>query len=139
MDTKKKSSPGLIAIILVVAFGLPIAIGWMEIRMARNAQAETGAIDYLKAVAKTETDYRKANDTFAEKLDDLKGLPKPDGTYKIGYKKVTSDSYLAMAWPTRPGKHGRRYFFMDQTGLVRYEVMHPAGPMSPEVPAGEKK
>ncbi len=139
METKKKSSPWLIAIILLVAFGLPIAIGSMEVRIARNAQAETAAIDYLKAVATAENDYRKANDTFAEKLDDLKGLTRPDSNYKIGYKKVTPDSYLAMAWPTEPGKHGRRFFFMDQTGVVRYEVMHPAGPMSAEVPPADKK
>jgi len=138
METKKKSSPWLIAVILLVAFGLPIAIGTMEVRIARNAQAETAVIDYLKAVAKAENDYRKANDTFADKLDDLKGLPNPEGSYKIGYKKVTADSYLAMAWPTQPGKHGRRYFFMDQTGVVHYEVMHPAGPQSQEVPQNQK-
>ncbi|WP_041855327.1 hypothetical protein [Candidatus Korobacter versatilis] len=139
METPKKSAPWLVVVILVVAFGLPIAIGTMEVRIARNAQAETAAVDYLNAVAKAENDYRKANDTFAAKLDDLKGLPASVGPYKIGYKKVTPDSYLAMAWPLQPGNHGRRYFFLDQTGVVRYELMKPAGPGSEPVPTAEKK
>ncbi len=138
MKTKQKNAPWMIAIILVLAFGLPIGIGVLEVRIARNASAETAAIGYLQAVAKAQNDYRKANDTFAIKLDDLKGLPVLDGTYKVGYKKVTSDSYRAMAWPTQPGKYGRRYFFMDQSGVVRFEVMQPAGPMSQEVPAAQK-
>ncbi len=138
METKKKTAPWLIAVVLLIAFGAPVAVGILEVRIARNAQAETAAIDYLKAVAKAQNDYRKANDTFAANLDDLKGLPSADTTYKIGYKKVTPDAYLVMAWPTQPGKRGRRYFFLDQTGVVRYDVMRPAGPMSQEVSQGEK-
>src|SRR4051794_25680590 len=99
MQTDKKSSPWILAVILILAFGLPIAVGTMEVRMARNAQAETTAIDYLHDIAKAEKDYRKANDGFAASLGDLKGLPATDTFYKIGYRQVSRDSYIAMAWP----------------------------------------
>ena len=137
METKKKTAPWLVVAILLTAFGLPTAIGLLEVRIARNAQAETAAVEYLQAVAKAQNDYRKANNTFASNLNDLKGLPSSDSGYKIGYKKVTPDAYLTMAWPLQPGKRGRRYFFLDQTGVVRYEVMHPAGPQSDPVPTSK--
>lgn len=125
--------------IIVLALAAPITIGTFEMRVARNAHAETAAIEQLHAIAQAENDYRKANNGYSANLADLKDLPKPENFYKIGYRQLSPDMYIAMAWPYEPGKHGKRYFFMDQSGIVRYEVMHPAGPFSNEVPALAKR
>ena len=139
MPSAKKYSIWPALIILCLAFIAPITIGTIEVGIARNAHAETAAIARLQAISKAENDYRKANNGFSPRLEDLKDLPKPEDFYKYGYRQATADSYIAMAWPVQPGKHGKRFFFMDQSGVVRYEVMHPATPASNEVPPIEKK
>jgi len=139
MPSDKKYSIWPALIIIVLAFGVPATIGTLEIRIAHNAHAETAAVLHLRAIARSENDYRKTNNGFSLKLEDLKDLPKPDDFYMIRYRQATPDSYIVMAWPKQPGKNGKRYFFMDQTGVVRYEVMQPAGPASEEVPPIEKE
>ncbi|MCI0723898.1 MAG: hypothetical protein L0338_33815 [Acidobacteria bacterium] len=41
------------------------------------------------------------------------------------------DSYTVHAWPKKPGSTGRRYFFTDQTGIMRVSESGPAGPSAP--------
>ena len=139
MPVDKKSSFWPVLFIAILAIAAPLVVGIVELRIARNARAETDAVEYLRAVAKAENDYRRDNNTFSLRLEDLKGLPKPGSFYKFGYRKVSTDSYLAMAWPNQAGKHGRRFFFLDQSGVVRFEVMHPAGPASEPVPTTASK
>jgi hypothetical protein len=134
MPSEKKYAIWPAIIISLLAVVAPITIGTIEMRIARNAQAETAVIDQLHAIAKAENEYHKANDSFSAKLEDLKTVAAPSQHYKIGYRLVSPDTYLTLAWPNEPGKHGKRYFFMDQTGVVRYEIMHAAGPASNEVP-----
>jgi hypothetical protein len=139
MPSEKKYSIWPAIVIALLAVVAPITIGTIETRIARNAQAETAVIDQLHAIAKAENEYRKANDSFSVKLEDLKVLPSTNRYYKIGYRLVSPDTYLTLAWPNEPGKHGKRYFFMDQSGVLRYEIMHAAGPASNEVPPVDKK
>jgi hypothetical protein len=139
MPSEKKYSIWPALFIICVAFGLPITIGTIEVRVARNAHAETVAIQQLQAIAKAENDYRHAHNRFSTNLAELSGLPQAENSYQYDYRQLSPDAYTAVAGPTQPGKHGKRYFYMDQTGAVHYELLRPAGPASPEVPTLEKK
>lgn len=134
MAPEKNRSRWLPLAVMLIAFAAPATVGFIEIRVARNAQAETAAIDQLEAIAKAETQYRQAHATYSPKMEDLPGLPKREPYYQIAYSAAGPDAYTATAAPTQPGKHGRRFFYVDQTGVVRYELMRPAGPQSAEVP-----
>jgi hypothetical protein len=129
---RKSFWPALI--IIVVAFGVPLTISLIELRVARNAHAETSAIRYLESVANAESEYRKPHQGYTTSLEDLHHLPKPEPYYRYNYRKTEKDGYVVTAEPTEPGKHGRRYFYMDQSGVITYEVLKPATPTSPEAP-----
>ncbi len=51
--------------------------------------------------------------------------------YHIAYRKLDKDHFIAIAAPDDPGGSGRRYFFCDQTYVIRNEVMKPATAQSP--------
>ena len=133
MPSDRKSFwPALI--IIVIAFGVPLTISLIELRVARNAHAETSAIRYLESVANAESEYRKPHQGYTASLADLPTLPKPEPYYRYEYRKTATDGYVVTAEPVDPGKHGRRYFYMDQSGVITYEVLKPATPKSPEAP-----
>jgi hypothetical protein len=133
MPSDRKSFwPALI--IVAVAFGLPLTISLVELHIARNAHAETDAIRYLESVASAESEYRKPNKGYTASLAELPNLPKPEPYYRYQYRKTATDGYEVTAEPVEPGKHGRRYFYMDQSGVITYEVLHPATARSPETP-----
>ena len=131
---KKKYSIWPALFIICLAFVVPITIGTMEIRIARNAHAETSAIQQLQAIAKAENAFREANHHFPASVEELKGLPKAEEYYRYDYRQTSPQSYVATAEPKQPGSHGKRYFLMNESGVVRYEVLHPATATSPEVP-----
>ncbi len=134
MPTDKKYSLWPALIIVCFAFGLPLTIGTFEVRIARNAHAEASALDQLQSIAKAEAAYRSMHNSFAPALEDLKDLPKPEGFYTYALRQLSPTAYVVTASPTEPGKHGKRYFFLDQTGTIRYEVLHPATATSPVIP-----
>ncbi len=42
-------------------------------------------------------------------------------------------SYTINANPVAPGTTGQRYFFVDQTGVIRFNMAAPAGPADPPI------
>ena len=79
-------------------------------RIARNAHAETEAIQKLQAIALAENEYRKSMHRFSSSLEELKVLPDPKDLYRYDYRQISPDAYEAVAAPKQPGKHGKRYF-----------------------------
>jgi uncharacterized membrane-anchored protein YhcB (DUF1043 family) len=134
MPSDKKYSIWPALFIICLAFVVPITIGTAEVRIARNAHAETTAIQQLQAIAKAENAFRDVNHHFSSSLEELKDLPKVADLYQYDFRQVSPQSYLATAAPKQPGKQGKRYFAMDESGVVRYEVLRPATNTSPEVP-----
>lgn len=53
-------------------------------------------------------------------------------TYSPGQADASGkyESYSISAVPVEPGKSGRRYFFTDQSGIIRFRTAGPAGPSS---------
>lgn len=56
-------------------------------------------------------------------------------TYMPGSQDASGkvESYSISAVPAEPGKTGRRFFFTDQSGIIRYSTSGPAGPSSPPI------
>ena len=139
MSTEKKSGLWPATVVIVLGIGVPLTIGSVELRIARNAHAETAAIEQLQTIAKAEDQYRRSNGSFSPQLDDLKGLPKPESFYRYSYRPTAPGAYVVTAAPVDPNRHGRRSFYMDQSGVVRYELAREAGPTSsPVPPIGQK-
>lgn len=139
MPSSQKYSLWPAIFIICLAFIAPVTIGTIEMHIARNAHAETAAIQQLQAIAKGENDYHQARGDFSNQLQDLKDLPRAEDFYQYGYRRLSPLGYEVSASPKQPGEHGKRSFYMDQSGVVRYEVLRPAGATSPEVPPIGKK
>jgi uncharacterized membrane-anchored protein YhcB (DUF1043 family) len=134
MPKDKKYSIWPATFIICLAFVAPVTIGTIELRIARNAHAETDAIQKLQAIALAENEYRKSINRFSSSLEELKVLPNPEDSYRYDYRQLSPDAYEAVAAPKQPGKHGKRFFYLDQSGVVHYEILRPATITSPEVP-----
>jgi type II secretory pathway pseudopilin PulG len=134
MPSSKTHSPWPAVIIILLAVVAPITIGTLEMRIARNSRAETGAIQNLEAIANAEREYRQANGAYTATLDQLNRVPPADPYYQYEYRKLSNSSYTTTAAPREPGKHGKRFFYVDQTGVVRYELLHQATATSPAAP-----
>ena len=65
MPSDKKYSIWPALFIICLAFIVPITIGTTEVRIARNAHAETVAIQQLQAIAKAENAFHEANRHFS--------------------------------------------------------------------------
>lgn len=53
--------------------------------------------------------------------------------YKFEYSLVSEESFTVLASPTNPGRTGVRYFYVDETGVIRGRTGGPAGPTDPPV------
>jgi hypothetical protein len=134
MPSEKKYSLWPATIIICLAFVAPVTIGTIEVRTARNSHAETSAMQHLQAIAKAEVAYQQSHGEYPTTLDALNGLPAADPYYRYDYRKISASAYTITAAPREPGKHGKRFFYMDQAGVVRYELLRPATATSPEAP-----
>ena len=134
MPKDKKYSIWPAAFIICLAFLAPVTIGTIELRIARNAHAETDAIQKLQAIALAENEYRKSMNRFSSSLEELKVFPRSEDFYRYDYRQLSPDSYETVAAPKQSGKHGKRFFYVNQTGVVHYEFLRPATATSPEVP-----
>jgi hypothetical protein len=134
MPSEKKYPFWPALLIVCLAFLAPVTIGIFEVRVARNSHAESAAIDHLQAIARAEDSLRQVTGQYSAALDAVKDLPAAEPYYSYDYRQLSPSTYVATATPHEPGKHGKRFFYVDQSGVVRYEVLHPASATSPVVP-----
>lgn len=134
MPSEKKYSPWPAIIIVCLAFAAPVTIGTIEMRVARNSRAETAAIEHLQSIAKAQAAYRQSTGQYSASPETLSGLPAADPYYQYTYRKLSDAKYDVSAKPRQPGKHGTRFFYLDESGVVRYDLHGPATARSPEVP-----
>lgn len=123
----------VIAIIAIIA-----AIAIPNLKDARKAANEAGAIAMLRAVHSAQNVYREqdvdGNGTldYCVVLNDLDndygllpGLTNGvHGGYLFNQNHGTSSLFLwsARAYPDEVGESGDRWFYVDQTGVIRYCV-----------------
>ena len=137
----------VVAVILIIA---AIAIpNYMRSKMTAN---EASAVQSLRSISTAEILYSFTYGiNFSADLPSLSGtIPIPDqghaelidevlaGGVKSGYQflytQVTTNglgqvtSFSVNANPLVPGSSGNRYFYTDQTGVIRWNASVPAGP-----------
>ena len=113
----------VIAIIAIIA-----AIAIPNLLRARASANEGSAISSLRTLVTSQTLYREDNNVYAGDLATLSGADLIDRVLgsgqKSGYLFFLSSSDPSSIWeanadPAAPGSSGNRYFFVDQTGVIR--------------------
>jgi len=147
---KKQKGFSLIELLIVVAIILIIAaIAIPNLLRSRMAANEASAVGSLRTINTAEVTYSttypsigfaaltslggtapctSASSTSACLLDDVLG-----SGIKSGYTFVTAAgattpavTYVSNASPSVPGQSGTRYFYSDQSGVIRYNGTTPA-------------
>lgn len=54
--------------------------------------------------------------------------------YQLTYARPTPETFEARAQPVTVGITGGRYFFVDESGIIRFNSSGPAGPGDPVIP-----
>ncbi len=159
--SRARAGFSLIEVLVVVAVILIIAaIAIPRFLQAKMAANEAAAVHGLRVISTAEVTYDPIyNQGFAPTLTALG--PPPLGSQasalhadlvdevlasgiRNGYSFVyvvidTSgsgrpDRYTINANPLSPGQTGQRYFYVDETGVIRFALGGPAGPGSTPVP-----
>jgi len=128
---KKNGGVDLIELIIVMAILAIIAIiaipnvaqQWMRDR-------EAAAVNSLRDIHTAQIAFRDANEgKYAATFDELATVASSFGDkhwpgVKRGYKFSLSgggDNFSAIAEPVTPGESGRYYYYVDRSGVVRYD------------------
>ncbi len=126
----------LLVVVAIVAVIAALAIPYLG--SARISANEASAISSLRTVSTSQVNFWARNEAaFADSLDELNlSFPLSAGT-KSGYFFETSslgEDFTVTAVPLSE-RDGKRSFFVDRTGVIRYSTAGAAGPDS--APLGE--
>lgn len=160
---KPSGAQGFSVLELLIVIGIIMTITALAIpsllhsKMAAN---EAAAVSSLRTIATVEVSYETTFSMgFAPALTSL-GIPPADtpvgpshadmidpllasgirNGYSFVYNGVdlngdgTIDVYSVNANPVSPGQTGERYFYLDQTNVIRQALDGPAGPSSTPIP-----
>ncbi len=134
----------LIELLIVVAIILIIAaIAIPNLLRSKMAANEASAVGSLRTINTSAVAFSTTYGNYPTKLNDLGPSSSPSSTAadlidsalvtgsKSGYTfTYTAPSpyqqYSITARPTTPGVTGQRYFFTDQSGVIRVNVSSPA-------------
>jgi len=134
----------VIAIVAIIA-----ALAVPNLLEARKASNEAAAVSALRTIATAQSLFREGdkdkNSTldYATSLDALAtaaGVIDPvlqSGTkqgYLFSINSATQFTFSATASPAVPGKSGDRYFYVDESGVIRYNTT--GSPSSASAPIG---
>lgn len=131
----------LIELMIVVAIiAILVALVIPSLQNARKSANETSAIGFLKMATSVNIQYRARFGSFPSDETDLfaAGYMDPSQTpngYLLNFMGGFS-SWSLQADPEAPGMTGDRHFFVDDTGVIRFDLAGPATTTSE--PIGEK-
>lgn len=97
--------------------------------------AEASAAKILTGASRGNAEILRLSGSFAGSIEDLSvartvTFGSTKGKYEFKYERTDATHYTLEAWPSVPGKTGVRYFYVDQTGVVRWESMKRASQTS---------
>jgi type IV pilus assembly protein PilA len=141
---KKQKGFSLIELLIVVAIILIIAaIAIPNLLRSKMAANEASAVGSLRTINTSGVAFSITYGNFPTKLTDLGPSTAPTSTAadlidsalvtgtKSGYKfsytaSSTYQQYSIQAGPVTSGVTGQRYFFTDQSGVIRVNLSSPA-------------
>ena len=128
----RKRSQGytLVEITVVVAIIATIAVLAMPTLLnAKKPANEASAISALRSLTTVNEQYRLRFQSYAGSLANLSAEDYIDSVFGAGAKAGFQFTYLANAYswtcsadPEVPGTTGDRYFFVDQSGVIRFST-----------------
>ena len=130
----------LIELMIVVAIIAVVAsMAIPSLAESRKSAAATQAIGLLKMVVTTSEQYHVRFGVYASNETDLVNaglIPDSNNSPNSGYEYSYSSTPYAWqmtAAPKVPGVTGDNYFFVDQSGVIRFETEGPATATSPAI------
>jgi len=133
----------LVEIIVVVGIiTTAAALGIPNLMRSRVNANEASAAASVRIIVTAAHNYRGFNPLFPADLSALASANPPyidsvlGSGSKQGYNYVltgTNINFVVTAAPTDPGITGNRYFFADETGLIRAATGGPADATSPAI------
>jgi prepilin-type N-terminal cleavage/methylation domain-containing protein len=136
MRNRRESGFTLMEVLIVAAvLAIIIAIVLPAIASARKHTNESAAVANLRSVSSAQLQYRTRYGDFGD-IDELETASLLDASYedgmKTGYEFISAENPSSSTWsvtatPVTPGVTGDRFFFIDESGVIRYREGESAG------------
>jgi len=127
----------LIELMIVVAIiAIIAAVAIPSLVTSRKSANETRAIGTLRTIVSSQEQYRVRFGTFASNIDDLEDagyLRIAFPAYDVLSYGAASDAWALTVGPVNVGIDGDRFFFVDETGVIREGGAGGAGPFDPPI------
>lgn len=140
MELDRRKGFSLIELLIVVAvIAIIAAIAVPNLLSSKKAANEAAAIAHIRTWSSAQEIYLTRHGIYAsseEELvaDGLVGTPDPEQlgyVFSIDNPSGLRDRWWGSARPQEPGVSGDRYFYIDQTGAIRWSREGPATAESP--------
>ena len=134
----------LIELMIVVAIiAIIAAIAIPSLLNARKAGNEASAISSLRTLTTVNEQYRTRFQNYSDDLDGLNTAGYIDSVlgggeksgYAFNYTK-TGSTWSCAADPVSEGNDGDRHFFVDQSGIIRFNATATANSTSSPIDSG---
>ena len=141
-NSDRTSGFTLIELMIVVAIiAIIAAIAIPSLMGARITANEGSAIASLRTLTSVNEQYRARFGLYSSSLAELGTLNYLDNVLssgvKSGYDFVNyagdTTGWSVQANPATPGRTGNRYFFSDESGVIRFETSGVAGATDPPI------
>lgn len=131
--------------VALLVLAVLIAIATPRLLDMRITSNEVSARAGLKAIYSAVQLYCEEKNAYPENLSDLAGSDSSVGYigadiasglkdgYNYSFSLEGTQSFSARANPAVPGKTGKKYFYIDETGVIRFSAESEAGPDDPAV------
>ncbi len=128
----RNSGFSLIELLVVVTIiGVLVSIAIPNLTSSKRAANEAMAISYMKSWVSAQELYQLRFGSYADadgQLFDaglIDGRPDADlygYTFSLDNPSGSQYTWWGKGWPDDPGVSGTRWFYVDQTGVIRYSI-----------------
>ncbi|MEC7923200.1 MAG: prepilin-type N-terminal cleavage/methylation domain-containing protein [Planctomycetota bacterium] len=143
-NMRKEEGFTLIELMIVVAIiAIIAAIAIPSLLNARKAGNEASAISSLRTLTTVNEQYRTRFQNYSDDLSDLNDEGYIDSVLGAGQKsgytfeyRMSNGTWTCSASPVSEGNDGDRHFFVDQSGIIRFNATSEANASSNPIDSG---